>query len=64
MEFNNATITFSGLPTLSSGAPYVAIYDSLTGGTYLGGGTSGQAGALASGSSLVFPVGGFQVMVL
>jgi hypothetical protein len=54
---NNAQ-TFSNMPAESGGTPYYGLWIVLTGGTYLGGGTTtGLSGAISLGSSVVFNSG-------
>ena len=59
---STTVISFSGLPALSGGAPFIGIFTASTGTGYLGGGTSGQAGATSVGATLTFPIGGVQVL--
>jgi hypothetical protein len=49
--------TFTNMPAESS-IPYFGIFSTVSGGTYLGGGTtSGLSGAISSGSTVTFAIG-------
>lgn len=50
--------TYTSLPALSGGVPYFGLWTSLSGGTYLGGGTvTGAPGPMSAGASLSFGTG-------
>ena len=50
--------TFSSMPAESGGVPYFGLWTAVTGGTYIGGGTtSGLSGAISSGTTISFATG-------
>ena len=50
--------TFTGMPVESSGVPYFGLFTLVSGGTYLGGGTTtGLSGAISAGSTISFAIG-------
>jgi hypothetical protein len=49
---------FTGVPVLAGGAPYFGLFTTVSGGTYLGGGTTtGLSGAISAGSTISFAIG-------
>lgn len=54
----DAAQSFAGMPVEAGGVPYFAIFTSLSGGTYMGGGaTSGLSGAIVAGEAVAFASG-------
>lgn len=50
--------SFTSLPALSGGVPYLGIWTASSGGTFMGGGTvSGAPGPMSAGASLSFGIG-------
>ena len=57
-EVSTNSQTFTNLPAEASGIPYFGIWSALTGGTYIGGGTTtGLTGSLPAGISVNVPTG-------
>ena len=49
---------FTGMPVESGGVPYFGLFTTVSGGTYLGGGTTtGLSGAISAGSTVSFAIG-------
>ena len=49
---------FTSMPIEASGVPYIGIFTAVSGGTYLGGGTTtGLSGSIPAGSTVAFATG-------
>ncbi len=60
----SAAQSFTGMPVEAGGCPYFGIWTALSGGTYLGGGsTTGLSGAISAGSTVAFAAGAVTLAV-
>ena len=63
-ELSTNSQTFTNLPVEASGIPYFGIWSTVSGGTYIGGGTTtGLTGSLPAGISVNFATGAVSVSV-
>jgi hypothetical protein len=63
-EVSTNSQTFTNLPAEASGLPYFGIWTAVSGGTYVGGGTTtGLTGSLPAGISVNVPTGSTSVSI-